>query len=69
MRLNLDLIDWHNKINLEKPLSFFQKFRNKMRVTLNCYGLPEEDDEDTYIIYNHDDFEGKVGEKWLIKRR
>ncbi len=40
-----------------------------MRVTLNCYGLPEEDDEDTYIIYNHDDFEGKVGEKWLIKRR
>jgi len=69
LRLNLDLIDWHNKLNFEKPLSYYQKFRNKMRGALNCYGLPDEDDEDSYIIYGKDDFEGKVGEKWLIKRR
>ena len=40
-----------------------------MRGVFNCYGLSEEDDEDNYIIYEDDDFEGKVGEKWLIKRR
>ena len=45
-----------------------QQLRNKMRGVFNCYGLPEEDDEDNYIIYEDDDFEGKVGEKWLIKR-
>ena len=36
---------------------------------LNCYGLPEEDNEDNYIINEEDEFEGKVGEQWLIKRR
>jgi hypothetical protein len=29
---------------------------------LNCYGLPEEDNEDNYIINEEDEFEGKVGE-------
>jgi hypothetical protein len=62
LRLNLDLIDWHNKLNIEKPLSYCQKIRNRMIGVLNCYGLPEEDNEDNYIINEEDEFEGKVGE-------